>query len=265
MAIVSGYLALIVIGITLGLFGGGGAILTVPVMVYLFGQTPVEATGYSLAVVGATSLAGGLQYRKSGQVDMPVAVWFALPAFVGTLLARRWLTPSLPAELGQFGSFTLTKGHLVMLVFAVVMIAASVAMIRPADRVKASSDTGPHLPGLILPGFLVGTLAGFVGAGGGFLIIPALVSFAALPIHTAIGTSLLIIGANSLVGVAGDLAAGVVFDWVFLLVALFLGYVGMRFGAKISSRITPARLKPAFGWFVLVMGIVILVSQFLRQ
>lgn len=258
-----GYLAMLAVGASLGLIGGGGAILTVPIMVYLFNTPAILATSYSLFVVGASSLFGVWRYHQEKLVDYPTAVAFALPSFIGTYVARRLLMPLLPEVILQLDFFIFKKDQLVMVVFALVMLGASVAMIRSPKTSEVPVKRAPMRPQLLLPGlgFVVGFVAGFVGAGGGFLIIPALVVFAQVPMAMAVGTSLLIIAANSLVGFGGDVLAGNVMDWRFLIVTTFIALVGI-FAGSYAARFVPAsKLKPAFGWFVLVMGIYIMSRQ----
>lgn len=258
-----GYVAMLAVGASLGLIGGGGAILTVPIMVYLFNTSVIVATSYSLFVVGASSLFGVWRYHQEKLVDYRTALTFAAPSFLGTYVARRVLMPILPEVIFRFGDFDFKKDQLVMTVFAVVMLAASIAMIRSAKNsevpiTRAAKRSRFLLPGL---GFVVGFVAGFVGAGGGFLIIPALVIFAQVPMAMAVGTSLLIIAANSLVGFGGDVLAGNVMDWRFLAVTTSIALVGI-FAGSYAARFVPAsKLKPAFGWFVLVMGIYIMGRQ----
>jgi uncharacterized membrane protein YfcA len=258
-----GYLASVVMGISLGMIGGGGSILTVPILVYLFGVGPVLATAYSLFIVGLTALFGGIFYLRRGDVDIKTGIIFAIPSFVGVYATRAWVVPSLPPEILNIGGFVLTKPLLIMLVFSVLMVAASFSMIRS----KASNVQPAHL-GFIkrtlligTEGLVVGAITGFVGAGGGFLIIPALVVLVGLPMKIAVGTSLFIIASKSLLGFVGDLQQHVEIDWFLLASIASIAVVGLIFGMKMSSVISDRALKKGFGWFVLVMGSVILVDQ----
>lgn len=258
-----GYVAMLAVGACLGLIGGGGAILTVPIMVYLFETPTILATSYSLFVVGVSSLFGVWRYQKEKLVDYPTAVTFAIPSFLGTSVARRLLMPQLPESIFQLGSFTFKKDQLVMVVFSLVMLGASSAMIRSSKESKIPTTRFAKRSRFLLLalGFAVGLVAGFVGAGGGFLIIPALVIFAQVSMRMAVGTSLLIIGANSLVGFGGDVLAGEVMDWRFLAVTTFIAIVGIFAGSYAAQFVPASKLKPAFGWFVLVMGIYIMGRQ----
>jgi uncharacterized membrane protein YfcA len=257
-----GYVAMLFVGGSLGLIGGGGAILTVPIMVYLFKIPAVVATSYSLFVVGLSSLFGVLRYHKERLVDYRTAVVFSLPSFLGTYLARRVFMPWIPDTILQFGDASLSKDRLVMVVFACVMVGASWSMIR-GTKIGRVVDTRGHSWTLAGLGLVVGFVAGFVGAGGGFLIIPALVVTCGIPMQTAVGTSLLIIAANSLTGFSGDLIAGVNLDWLFLLKATGMALIGIFLGSSAARYVPSSKLKPAFGWFVLISGVYIMGRQIL--
>ena len=254
-----GYLASIIIGISLGLLGGGGSILTVPILVYLFKINPENATSYSLFIVGITAMFGAFRHYLLGNLKIKSALYFAIPSLVSLLLVRKVLLPKIPESLATIGTFELTKNILIMIVFATLMIAASMAMIR-----KTTADATPttiNLARLGMIGFLVGFITGFLGAGGGFLIIPALLFFANLPMKEAVGTSLLIIFINASIGFAGDVVGGIVLNYQLLFTITAIAIIGMLIGTQLLKRIDAARLKPIFGWFVLVMGIYIIVHE----
>ena len=258
-----GYLGAAVIGISLGLIGGGGSILTVPVLVYLLGVSPVLATAYSLFVVGATSLAGSFSFMKKGLVNYKTAAVFALPSFIAVYLTRQFLIPAVPETLFTIGDFRLTKNMGIMLFFAVIMLVAAVSMIRRNNEMKKDKSEGVirfNYPMIALEGAVVGALTGIVGAGGGFLIIPALVLFARLPMKMAVGTSLLIIAAKSLIGFLGDIGNQPI-DWPFMLLFTGLSLGGIIVGSWLSDKIDGELLKKAFGWFVLLMGVYILSKE----
>lgn len=266
MLVLLGFIAALIIGISLGLIGGGGSILTVPVLVYIFHISPVMATAYSLFIVGASSLVGALQYAKKQLVDFKTALFFGLPSIIAVYLTRRLLVPAIPDQLFTVNSYNLTKDAFLMLLFAVLMLVASIGMIRKKQAQSDKKDENQKRAGWITPfvvlleGIVVGTLTGLVGAGGGFLIIPALVLFARLPMKTAIGTSLVIISAKSLIGFLGDLSNAVI-DWSFLLFFTALAITGIFIGSFLSSKVDGAKLKTGFGWFVLVMGAAILLAE----
>jgi uncharacterized protein len=263
---IAGYLASILIGISLGLIGGGGSILTVPVLVYLFNVDPVPATAYSLFIVGATSLFGAWPKYREGQVNLKTAAIFGIPSILAVYATRAYLVPLIPNPVFSVGSLVVTKAMLMMGLFAVLMVFASISMIRDKTAAAAMPDqpaAGPqrfNYPMILLEGSIVGILTGLVGAGGGFLIIPALVLFSKLPMKQAVGTSLVIIAAKSLFGFIGDLAHYPL-DWPLLCSVAGLAIVGIFVGNRLSRNIDGNRLKKAFGWFVLVMGMYILVKE----
>lgn len=256
-----GYIASLLIGVSLGLIGGGGSILTVPVLVYLFHVNPVLATAYSLFIVGATSLVGTFPKYKSGEVNLKTAIIFGIPAIAAVYATRAFIVPAIPHEVFTLGSLVVTKSLLLMILFAVLMVFASVSMIR--SRKNGEETAGEqhfNYPMILLEGAVVGVLTGLVGAGGGFLIIPALVLFSKLPMKQAIGTSLLIIAAKSLIGFTGDLGKQTM-DWTLLLTITGLAVAGIFIGNALSKKVSADVLKKGFGWFVLVMGIYIIVKE----
>lgn len=264
MAIV-GYFASALIGVSLGLIGGGGSILTVPVLVYLFGVDPVIATAYSLFIVGSTSLVGTLPKYRKNLVNLKTAVIFGIPSILAVYATRAWLVPIIPNPVFSIGDFVVSKAMLMMGLFAILMVFASVSMIRDKKTivVEENGDSGPqkfNYPMILLEGSIVGVLTGLVGAGGGFLIIPALVLFSKLPMKQAVGTSLLIIAAKSLFGFMGDLSQYPM-DWELLGSVTALAVAGIFVGDRLSHSIDGSKLKKAFGWFVLVMGIYILIKE----
>lgn len=258
----AGFSASILIGVSLGLIGGGGSILTLPVLVYLLGFNPVTSTAYSLFVVGTTSLVGSLNYMRQQQVNYKAAILFAVPSFVAVYLTRNYLIPAIPDPVFVTDTFVLSKGVAIMVFFALVMLAASVSMIREKDAPDQphKNDFQFNLPMIALDGILVGLLTGIIGAGGGFLIIPALVLLVRLPMKMAVGTSLLIIAANTLIGFWGS-TADLLIDWPFLLKFTSLSVLGILLGTYLSRFIPSEKLKKAFGWFVLVMGVYIISRE----
>ena len=255
-----GFGATILAGATMGLIGGGGSILTVPILVYLLEIPPVLATGYSLFVVGLSALVGSVNYFKLGLVNLKAGTIFAIPAFVGVFLARKFLVPALPSELFTIGNLFVGRDLIVMGVFAAVMILASVSMIRGEREQEQKDELQYNYPMIAVEGLIIGAVTGFVGAGGGFLIIPALVMLAKLPMKQAVGTSLMIIAVKSLFGFLGDLGNQSL-DWGFMALISLLSIVGIYLGTYVSRFVSSAKLKPGFGWFVLVMGLFILAKE----
>ena len=261
--LIAGYIASLIIGLSLGLIGSGGSILTVPVLVYLFGIDPVTATAYSLFIVGSTSLVGVVPKYNNGEVNLKTAVIFGIPSMVAVYVTRAFLVPALPDEIFSIGDFIITKALLMMMLFAILMVFASVSMIRENNNKNEKEEKQVfNYPMILLEGTVVGLLTGMVGAGGGFLIIPALVILSKLPMKQAVGTSLLIIAAKSLFGFTGDIGKQII-DWQLLLSITALAVIGIFIGNALSKKISAGSLKKAFGWFVLVMGIYIIVKELL--
>lgn len=260
-----GYLAALAIGLTLGLIGGGGSILTVPVLVYLFGIDPVLATAYSLFIVGVTSLAGIWPKYRDGMVDIKTGLIFGLPSIVSVYATRMWIIPAIPDELYKQDGVVLTKSVMLMLLFALLMTIASISMIRSGNGATEKSGERErtfNYPLIMLEGLVVGMLTGLVGAGGGFLIIPALVLLSGLPMKKAIGTSLMIIAMKSLVGFLGDLSHSKM-QWPLLFSITAMALIGLFIGNAFNRKVNAAALKKGFGWFVLVMGVYIVLKELL--
>lgn len=257
-----GYIASIIIGILLGLLGGGGSILTVPVLVYLFSISPQTATAYSLFIVGATSVVGSITYYQKKLINLKTAVVFGIPSIIGVYLSRKYVLPAIPNTLINIGGFNITKDIFLMILFAFLMLIAAYTMLWNKEKTKAISKEEQkfNYPLILIEGTVVGVLTGLVGAGGGFLIIPALVLLSKLPMKEAVGTSLLIISAKSLIGFTGEIGQAPL-DWSFLLLITLLSIVGLFFGSYLSKFINSQKLKPAFGVFVLIMGFYILFKE----
>ncbi len=257
-----GYLGAILIGVSLGLIGGGGSILTVPVLVYLFGIDAVTATAYSLFIVGLSSAVGSFKYFQLKLINLKTALVFGIPSIIAVFLTRALIVPAIPQEVFSVGEFVVNKSILLMLLFAVLMVAASYSMIKKDKKqsVQEVQEQKFNYPLILVEGSVVGLLTGLVGAGGGFLIIPALVVLSKLPMKEAVGTSLLIIAAKSLIGFLGE-GSETQIDYTFLMIISAFAIAGIFVGSALSKKIDGAKLKPAFGWFVLVMGIYIIIKE----
>jgi uncharacterized protein len=328
---VIGYILAIVSGAIMGMLGGGGSIVTVPIFVYIFQMSPVVATGYSLFVVGITASVGSFNFMRRKLLSYKTAIIFAVPSFIGVYMSRHYMIPNipenilslgrhditadliffiilliaiggtlylfikksvsedkrlarlfllvvpaalmvfvtrqylipiLPEELIVTGAFTLSKSLFIMLFFSIIMIFSAVSMIRPprqAENTEETSDTKKYTM-IMIQGTIVGIVTGIVGAGGGFLIVPALVLMANLPIQLAVGTSLLIIAANSLIGFAGDVNQQPI-DWIFLLSFTGFAAAGMLLGIYLGKFISPLKLRKGFGYFLFIMASFILVQE----
>lgn len=328
-----GYAGALVVGIVLGVLGGGGSILTIPLLVYVLGMPPVDATGYSMFIIGIAALAGTVGYYRRGWLNLRIALMFimpsvlavyltrhyvmpifperfsvafpdgssrlaaglllplaaatafvfwrsrassgrmtathralilAIPAAVTVYVTRRYALPLFPADGLGTGAFTMSRDLAIMLLLAVVMLATGIAMLRGRDdsTVTGVMPDATRLPlfRLGLQGVAVGVLTGTLGAGGGFLITPALVLLAKLPIRVAVGTSLLIVSINSLTGFVGDLHRAA-FDWPLLLILSGCALTGVTLGATVSARLPAPLLRRGLGWLLTLMAFVILILE----
>lgn len=261
--IVVGYLCAVLVGIFMVLLGGGGSVLTIPIFVYLFAIEPLLATSYSLVIVGVIATVGCYKKFKEQAVNLRVGLIFVVPSFIGVYISRRYLLPMMPYELFTIGDFTLTKDLFILLFFSIMMIGASYSMIRTRKQVIKDIELPPYelkIMMLIIQGFVIGILTGFIGAGGGFIIVPVLVILANLDIRVAIGTSLFIIAIKSLVGFLGDVGVLTV-SWSFIFVFTCLAIVGILIGNYLSQFIKADHLKKMFGWFILLFGISMILKE----
>ncbi|MEI1280437.1 sulfite exporter TauE/SafE family protein [Leptospira venezuelensis] len=266
--LILGYISSFIMGILLGMIGAGGSILTVPILFYFFEQDVNFATTNSLFVVGTAALVGSIIQSKKGNINIKVGVYFAVPSFFGIYISRYLLLPSIPKIIVSIFGLTLTKPLLVMIIFSIIMVFSSWAMIRTNNFFITKTTEPNTIPSNFLPigfkGFIVGMITGFVGAGGGFLIIPALVILLRIPIKQAVGTSLAIIAANSLFGFVISSRSVQTENCPLLLIISSLGIAGMFLGQNLSSRMNERNLKIGFGYFVLVIAALILWDQGLR-
>jgi len=259
MAETLGYIGALFIGIVLGITGGGGSIITVPILVYILNYNPLIASAYSLFIVGTTSGFGTFQNFKKGLVYPKIAFQFAIPSILGVYITRKYIVTTIPVTICNFGSFTLSKDTFLMLLFAIVMILASYSMLKKQIN-ETSEENRTNRIWIIIQLFFVGILIGLIGAGGGFLIIPALIKIANLTIKKAIGTSLFIITLNSLIGFLGDVQ-NIIIDWSFLLKFTSIAVIGIFIGLYLQSFINDKVLKKIFGIFVLIMSLLIITKE----
>lgn len=256
-----GYLLALLIGVSLGLIGSGGSILSIPILVYFFGVTPEVATTHSLFIVGLTAIVASYKHYKLGNLKVSTAILFSIPSIITLLLTRKYILPNIPDIILKTEAITLSKHHFMMGLFSILMMASSVFMIRNKN---ANSQTGvPSRSTLILIAIGVGFVTGLLGAGGGFLIVPALLLYAKLDVKSAIATSLTIITINCLIGFVGDLINDVQFNKMLLLKVSIMALLGMMAGIGLSKKMDGQKLKPVFGWFVLLMGLFILLREFM--
>lgn len=258
-----GYIGALCIGLILGITGGGGSIMTVPILVYILGFNPITATAYSLFIVGTTSAFGATQNFFKGMVDLKKGFLFAVPSFIAVYLTRRYLVPALPDVIFSISGFSITKEFFLMVLFAVIMLFAALSMLKKKRFNSMPPVKNESKSLFIVQTFGVGILIGLVGAGGGFLIIPSLVFFAKLSMRKAVATSLFIIALNSLIGFIGDLQT-LEIDWYFLLTFTSLSVIGIFIGIYLNKFLNETQLKKGFGYFVLIMALFILIKEFLR-
>ena len=262
MAIIDflGFLGAFLIGIVLGLVGGGGSILTVPLLVYFLGYNPVVATAYSLFVVGSSSLIGVYKKQQKKLVDFKTGLAFSFPSFLAVYVMRRYVVPNIPDIIYSYNKFVLTKEIAIMVFFALVMLATSISMIKTKKNLPTVFIKQPYYKTFI-QGLVIGGITGLIGAGGGFLYVPALVLWAGLSMKNAVGTSLVIVSINSIIGFLGDLHS-LNTNWVFLLTFSFLTILGVLLGDYLSKYISNKKLKKGFGWFILIMAVYIIIKEF---
>jgi len=258
---ITGYLLAILVGLSLGLIGGGGSILTVPILIYCFKIEPIAATTYSLFVVGITSAAGSITYYKNQNINLKITLLFGLPSLLAVFLMRWFIMPSIPLHIINTGSWELTKPVLILLVFAILMILVAISMIREKHQPVKLTNDDINYSQLIIQGIITGVITGFVGVGGGFLIIPSLVLFAKMSMKKAVGTSLAIMTMSSLLGVTGDILQRTPINYSFLALFSVFAVAGIVAGGILSKSIDDTKLKPVFGWLVLTIGILILISE----
>lgn len=263
--IIAGYIGAILVGLSLGLIGGGGSILIVPILVYLFSIDPVLATAYSLFIVSVTSMAGTISHLRMGNVNYKAFLYFGVPSIVSIYLTRHYLLPAIPDPVVTIGGFVVSKALAVLVLFAGLMIAASYKMISKTKAGTDPSEEGKTHPLIVPAGLAVGLLTGLLGAGGGFIIIPSLIFFAGLPMKKAVGTSLSVIAVNAMVGFIGNHQAAGAIDWTLMLSLTGLAIVGIITGSLLSKKVSNEKLKPAFGWFVLAMGIWIIIKELILK
>ena len=262
-----GYIAAVLMGLVLGVIGGGGSILTVPILVYLMGVTPDVATGYSLLIVGATAAYGAVRYFKEGLVDVKSSILFAIPSIIAVYLSRAYLMPAIPETI-EFQSISIDKNLGIMVLFASLMLASAAMMLKKAYSKAAPADvaienTSPNIALIVVEGAVVGVITGILGAGGGFLIIPALVLILGMPMKNAVGASLFIIALKSLLGFVGDLQTGIQLEMPLLPLMLVATFIGMAISTKVAGKLDGAALQKFFAFFTLVIAVFIMSKELL--
>jgi hypothetical protein len=263
---VFGYISALFIGISLGVIGGGGSILAVPVLAYLFLLDAKFATAYSLFIVGFSALIGGIKQHLKGFVDWKTAIVFGIPAMIGVTLVRKFVVPAIPDVIFTYGDFEFTRRMVMFGLFAVLMIPAAFSMLKEKKEAKENAgEVKYNYPLILIEGLIVGGVTGIIGAGGGFLIIPALVILANIEMKIAVGTSLIIIAFKSLLGFFLGDAFTLDIDWFLLSTFTGVSVIGIFIGSFLSNYIDGDKLKKGFGYFIFVMAIFIFYMEFFVQ
>ena len=260
--IILGFVGALLVGITLGLIGSGGSILSLPIFVYLFGLNPIIASAYSLFTVGITSLIGSIKNIKFKLIDFNTSLYFSLSAAISVYITRKYLINLIPEEIITIGNLLITKEKFLMLFFALLIYFAGIAMIKKrVDKSQNQRRKSKYDKVLILiEGAVVGVVTGLVGAGGGFIIIPVLVLFSKLNMKNAIATSLVIISIKSLIGFIGDIENHII-DWEFLIMFSLISILGIYIGQAIGLKIDGGKLKKGFGYFVIVVASCVVLKE----
>ncbi len=258
-----GYFGALLVGVILGLFGGGGSILGIPIMVYILGISPTLASSYSLFIVGTTATFGAVQKTLQGLSHLKIGLLFGAPCIVMSYLTRLIILPAIPQHLFSFGDLPVSKDLLIMLLFAVLIFYAGFSMIKGRKGIvrKVSRKSKRDIVKVIILGTLIGFITTLVGSGGGGLIVPALVLLLGMEMKQAVGTSLLIVCSKSLIGFVGDLQNKVQLDWNFLLTFVGIAILGIFIGNIFSKYVDSDKLKKAFGVFIVVLAIYILTKE----
>lgn len=258
-----GYTGAFVTGLTLGLLGGGGALMSIPVLVYFFHIDAAIATGYSLFLVGITALSGAFQNLRKGLIDYNAAVWCGVPSIMAVYVIRRFVVHNIPEVIFSTPFFTLDRHHLILSVLTLVMLVAGYKMIGSSTTETENTRPGVNRVLLVAYALAIGLFLGLVGAGGGFLMVPALVYFANLSMKKAVGTSLVLVSVNSFIGFMGDVHSNQLPDWFFLLTFSAFSIAGMLMGQSVAHRVNNEQLKRYFGWFMLLVALFIVVKEFI--
>jgi uncharacterized membrane protein YfcA len=258
----AGYCLSVLIGFSLGLIGGGGAILAIPVLVFFFDIDPEAATTYSLFIVGITAVSGSINHYRIRNIDYITVFLFGIPSVIMLFVMRRYLLKQIPPIIFQQGSLVISKSLFIMIVFSIVMLIAGLLMVKKKGYTPSVERL--NLSRLVTVGCITGAITGFIGVGGGFIIVPSLVLFAGLPMKKAIGTSLTIITVNCIIGVLSNLDATASLDYFFLVSFSAFAIAGILLGTWMIKFIPDKKLKPILGWIILAMSVVVFIRIFSR-
>lgn len=256
-----GFILTVVIGLLVGLFGGGGSILSVPVLVYLFAIPATLSTTYSLALVSITSLIAATPHVVQKKLSYTKILQFGIPSMIALYTIRSFVLPSIPPYF-KFLGFEIEKNTFMMLFFSLLMLTSGFFMIKQKKNNPDCIDCPYNHIALMVAGLLEGLITGIVGAGGGFIIVPILMIFGKMSVKQAVANSLFIIGVKSFIGFLGshDISS---LNFSFLIKILAIALVGMYFGVQLNKKLDAKQLKPIFGYFVMIMGYIILIKELL--
>ena len=257
------YAASLFVGLSLGLVGAGGSILTIPVFIFILKMDPLTSSVYSMFIVGISSLAGGIKYIIKKLVDIKTIFVFGIPSVTGVLVARKFIFPSIPDLIFSVGGFVVSKKILFMFCISTLMFTAAVKMLKAASQKTETLSAEKNIKSgfLMTQGFIVGIITGLFGIGGGFLIVPALYFWTRLPMKKAVGTTLLIIAMNSLFSFSTSYSSSPI-NWSLLLRFSLGAIIGILIGSRIAEKISGNYLRKIFGWFVMAISFYIVIKQF---
>ncbi|WP_282637927.1 sulfite exporter TauE/SafE family protein [Sphingobacterium thalpophilum] len=269
LILVIGFLLAILVGLSMGLMGSGGSILTLPIFVYLFRIEPQYALDYSLFSIGALAIIGSITPLIKKEIDLHITTVFLVPSILSVYLTKRYLLPAIPQQV-DFDNTFISRNHIIMLLFAFVILLSAVAMISRKRQTAASTAhmNIVQVSKAIASGLLVGLITGLVGAGGGFIIVPSLVLLLGIPLKQAISTSLLIIGLNASFGLMANYHFWAHMNWPILVIFTLITLIGLQLGNKWKGRLDTMRLQGMFAYFLISIAVLILVFesiQFVNQ
>lgn len=258
-----GYFALIAVGVILGLTGGGGSILAVPILVYLFSLDVILASAYSFFIVGITSIIGVFLKQKDQSIDLKTSLFFGLPSLLTIFLTRKWIVPNIPEIIIESDSLQIAKREFFLSLIGIVIILSGLMLLIKFSKQQLKPVT-EKVPFIIISGCIVGVLSGLTGIGGGFLILPALLLLRNISFHGAVGTTLLIVSSNCIIGFIGD-ALSYQIDWVYLLSITGFAVAGIIIGNMSHKIIPAASLQKIFSWVTLLIGCFILAEEVIQN
>ncbi len=257
--IILAYILAILVGITMGLFGGGGSILTIPILIYIANVEPIQATSYSIVIVGLSAIFGSANKFRKNEIDLSKSIYFGIPSIIMLYLTRRYIIDLIPNTLVNIGEFALTKPNFILLIFTMIMLLSAYSMYFEKSIKHIEKEKHPLY--ITILGVLIGLIVGLVGAGGGFLFIPALVKFTGMKMKEAIGSSLFIVALNSIFGFIGDIVNNVKYDVSFLTIFAVISIIGMFVGIYISNYISGKNLKRYFAILVFLIAVNMILKE----